>query len=105
MSPHIGECLARKEITLQTNIAVTTVEHERVDERVYNQVVLAFGRPQKVASIIKMNLYTWILVRLIGMILPSEAIDSRVYFDCVNMVSAPLQRTTDIITGTGADDH
>src|SRR5437660_8393921 len=50
-----------------------------------------------------MDLHAWILIRLIGMKLPSQAIDGRINLDCVDVLSAPLQRATDIVTGAGAD--
>src|SRR2546430_16917029 len=50
-----------------------------------------------------MDLHARILIRLIGMKLLSQAIDGRINLDCVDVLSAPLQRATDIVTGAGAD--
>src|SRR6266498_3926319 len=52
-----------------------------------------------------MNLDAWILIRIIGMILFSEAINRRVDLNRVHVSGAPLQCTADIVSGSGSNDQ
>ena len=101
----VFERLTSEQKTLEANIAVAAMQHERVDQRIDNQIVLPIARTQKVAAVVQVNLNALVLVRMVRMVLSSQAIDGRIDLDCVNMLSAPLQGPTDIITRTSADDQ
>src|SRR5206468_2998358 len=47
---HVLERLAGEKVTLQSDVAVAAVEHERIDEGVDDQVILAVGGMQEVAA-------------------------------------------------------
>src|SRR5229473_3146261 len=103
MTAHVFKRLAGEQKTLETDIAVTAVQYQRVDQRIDNQIVLPVSRAEKVAAIIQMDLNPRILIRLVGMVLPPQAINCRVDLDGVDVLGPPLQRPADIITGTCSD--
>ena len=98
MTAHVFIRLAGEQKTLEADIAVTAVQYQRVDQRIDDQIVLPLRRAEKVASVIQMNFNPRILIRLVGMVLPPQAINCRVDLDSVDVLSSPLQRPADIIT-------
>src|SRR5678816_3582821 len=98
MAAHVFERLPREQKTLEANIAVPAVQHQRVDQGINDQIVLPISRTKKVAAVVKMNLNTLVPVWMIGMMRASQTVDRRIDFNCVDVFCVPLQGPADIIT-------
>ena len=99
----VGERLRREQIALEPDVAVAAVEHERIDERVDDQVVLLVRRPQVVPAIVQMHDHAGIRVGVVRMIAPTEPVNHRVDLDRIDARRAPLQGAADVVARPRAD--
>ena len=102
----VGERLCREQVALEPDVAVAAVQHQRIDQRVDDQVVLLrWSSCRKLRPSSRCTVDARIRVGLVGMIAPAEPLDHRIDLDGIDARGAPLQRAADVVAGAGADDE
>ena len=103
--PDVVHRLLREQVAFEADVAVAAVQHERIDQRVDDQVVLLVAGLEEVAAVVEVHEHARIVVRPIGMIALADALDHRIDFHGVDALGAPRQRAADVVAGSRADDQ
>jgi hypothetical protein len=81
------------------------MEHERVDERVDDEVVLPMRLAHEASAIVDVNGDSRILVRMVRMFFPADVIDGWIDFHGVHVLRTIRQCRRDIVARSGADNQ
>src|SRR6516162_2782988 len=81
------------------------MKDERVDKRVYDQVVFAVGCAEEMSAIIEVPNHPAVLIRLVGMVADADVLDNRVDFNGINLFNAKTQGMRYVVTRSCANNQ
>ena len=83
------------------------MQHQRIDQREDNQIVLAAGGTQEVPAVRQVHLHARILVGPVRVVVPAETLDDRVDLDGIDarIGRGPRQRAAHVVAGPRPDDE
>src|SRR5271166_743770 len=81
------------------------MQDQRINESENHQVVLAGGLLEKTASIVNVDTYPRISVRVIGMLSPANVEDLRIDLDCIDVFGPVFQGRCHVVARTCSDDQ
>ena len=81
------------------------MQHQRVDQRVHREVVLAGRGAREAAAVVEADRDAGVGIGLVGVQAAADLVDPRVDLDRVDVLDARAQRRRDVVAAARADDH
>ena len=90
---------------LQPQARITGMQHERIHQRVLDQVVLLVRFAGEAPAVIKVDRHPGVVVRMQRMIAAANFVQNRLDLDGVDVADLAGERCGNVVAGARADDH